>query len=104
MIRALALAAGFFFSAVHSASADTQDGEALAQSRCAQCHAIAATGESPYKDAPPFRDIMKRYPSESLAEALAEGIVVGHHAMPEFRFTPEEIDALLSYLDTLAPQ
>jgi hypothetical protein len=35
-----------------------------------------------------------------LAEALAEGIVTGHGPirMPEFVFSPEEIDDLLAYL------
>jgi cytochrome c len=54
--------------------------------------------------APPFRDLPKRYPVDHLAEALAEGIVTGHPAMPEFTFTPREIEALLSYLSSLAPE
>jgi cytochrome c len=54
--------------------------------------------------APPFRELPKRYPVDHLAEALAEGIVTGHPAMPEFTFTPREIEALLSYLSTLAPE
>jgi mono/diheme cytochrome c family protein len=52
--------------------------------------------------APPFRLLPGRYPVEHLAEALAEGIVVGHPAMPEFTFNPPEIDALLSYLQSLS--
>jgi hypothetical protein len=59
-------------------------------------------GESPMALAPPFRELPKRYPVEHLAEALAEGIVVGHPAMPEFTFAPPEIDALLSYLQGLS--
>jgi mono/diheme cytochrome c family protein len=53
--------------------------------------------------APPFRDLAKRYPVENLAEALAEGIVTGHPAMPRFTFEPREIDALLAYISSLAP-
>lgn len=53
--------------------------------------------------APPFRDLPKRYPVENLAEALAEGIVTGHPAMPRFTFDPPEIDALLTYIASLAP-
>ncbi|HWL21031.1 MAG TPA: cytochrome c, partial [Bradyrhizobium sp.] len=34
-------------------------------------------------------------------EALAEGIVTGHPAMPEFQLSPDEIHDLLSYLKTL---
>lgn len=70
------------------------------------CHAVSGTGESPYPPAPPFRNLSLRYPVENLAEALAEGIGVGHSGqvqMPEFVLTPAEIDDLLSYLETLEP-
>jgi cytochrome c len=53
--------------------------------------------------APPFRDLAKRYPIENLAEALAEGIVTGHPAMPRFTFEPREIEALLTFIATLTP-
>jgi mono/diheme cytochrome c family protein len=77
-------------------------GRAIAEAKCARCHAIAMKGESPMALAPPFRELPTRYPVEHLAEALAEGIVVGHPAMPEFTFAPPEIDALLSYLQSLS--
>jgi mono/diheme cytochrome c family protein len=76
-------------------------GRAIAEKNCARCHAVGATGESPLKPAPPFRDLPQRYPVENLAEALAEGIVTGHPAMPEFTFQPDEIDALLTYIASL---
>jgi mono/diheme cytochrome c family protein len=78
-------------------------GEAIAQRLCARCHAIRAQGESPLGLAPPFRELPKRYPVENLAEALAEGIVTGHPAMPRFIFEPREIEALLAYMSSLAP-
>lgn len=53
--------------------------------------------------APPFRSLSQRYPVEHLAEALAEGIVTGHPAMPQYKFKTAEIDALLAFLDSLAP-
>jgi mono/diheme cytochrome c family protein len=88
-----------------SAAADErakERGYAIAKAKCARCHAIAAKGVSPMADAPPFRELHQRYPVEHLAEALAEGIVVGHPAMPEFTFAPPEIDALLSYMQSLS--
>jgi len=78
-------------------------GEAIARQHCARCHAIGQTGESPMGLAPAFRELPKRYPIEFLAEALAEGIVTGHPAMPRFVFDPREIDALLAYMGSLAP-
>jgi mono/diheme cytochrome c family protein len=99
----LAATAGWHAPAVAQSSPEAQ-GEAIAQRLCARCHAIKREGESPMGRAPPFRELPKRYPVDHLAEALAEGIVTGHPAMPEFTFTPREIDALLSYLSTLAPK
>jgi mono/diheme cytochrome c family protein len=101
----LALTVIAFASMAGSVAAQTAEepGKALAEKHCARCHAIGQTGDSPFKPAPPFREVVTRYPVESLAEALAEGISVGHHAMPEFTFTPEQIEDLLSYLDTLKP-
>jgi mono/diheme cytochrome c family protein len=86
-------------------AADTprERGRAIAEAKCARCHAIGTKGESPIALAPPFRVLPQRYPIENLAEALAEGIVVGHPMMPEFRFDPPEIDALLTYIDSLSP-
>ena len=63
-------------------------GRAIVEQKCARCHAIGATGESPHPKALPFRFIVKRYPVEDLAEALAEGIVSGHPDMPVFAFEP----------------
>lgn len=79
-------------------------GKALAEANCQKCHATGAEGPSPLADAPPFREIVKKWPPENLAEALAEGIVVTHEGveqMPGFQFEPEEIDNLIAYLNTL---
>ena len=76
-------------------------GEAIAHKHCARCHAIGEADSSPMGLAPPFRDLSSRYPIETLEEALAEGIVVGHPAMPRFTFEPREINALLTFIDGL---
>ncbi len=82
-------------------SSPSARGEAIAQKLCARCHAIGNVGASPMGLAPPFRELSKRYPIETLAKALAEGIIVGHPAMPRFTFEPREIDALLTYMSGL---
>ncbi|MBI1384636.1 MAG: c-type cytochrome [Rhizobiales bacterium] len=76
-------------------------GRLLVEERCARCHAVGRDGASPFPEAPPFHEIVARYPVEGLAEAFAEGITVGHPAMPEFVLPPEEITDLLTYLDDL---
>ncbi|WP_291865791.1 cytochrome c [Bradyrhizobium sp.] len=84
-----------------AASPAEQRGKTFALTNCARCHSIDRTTPSPLKVAPPFRTLHKRYPIESLAEALAEGIVTGHPTMPEFRLEPDQIHDLLSFLKTL---
>jgi cytochrome c len=76
-------------------------GYALLQTNCARCHAIGMDGESPHREAPPFRAVMKSYAASSLAEALAEGLITGHPDMPEFSFPPEDVGAIVRYLQTL---
>jgi mono/diheme cytochrome c family protein len=78
-----------------------QRGLALATANCARCHSVDKVTVSPLKIAPPFRDLHKRYPVESLEEALAEGIVTAHQNMPEFRLDPGEVGDLISYLKWL---
>jgi len=85
-------------------SGNIASGRAFAQRHCATCHAIGRTGSSTYAPAPPFRTLHERYKVENLAEALAEGIVVGHtgeRQMPQFVLSPAEIDDLIAYLKSL---
>ena len=77
-------------------------GQALVEENCARCHAIGRDDKSPHEKAPPFRDVVEIYPSENLAEALAEGIVSGHPDMPVFQFEPPQIEAFLGYLNSLS--
>lgn len=99
------LSAGFLAVAGPTSADDGEDpiarGGALATERCADCHAVGRTGASPLAEAPPFRDLHLRYPVEHLAEALAEGIAVGHPAMPQFVLEPHEVEALILYLQSL---
>jgi len=78
-----------------------QHGLAILQKNCARCHALGLTGTSPHPQAPPFRDVVSRYPVEDLEESLAEGIVSGHPDMPEFTFDADQIDAIVAYLNDL---
>ncbi|QWG25906.1 cytochrome c [Bradyrhizobium sediminis] len=84
-----------------AASPAEQRGRAFALTNCARCHSIDRTTPSPLKIAPPFRTLHNRYPIETLAEALAEGIVTGHPTMPQFQLEPDQINDLLSFLKTL---
>jgi mono/diheme cytochrome c family protein len=84
-----------------AASPQEQRGKTFALNNCARCHSIDKLSPSPLKIAPPFRTLHKRYPIETLAEALAEGISTGHPTMPAFQLDPDQIGDLLAYLKTL---
>ena len=84
-----------------AASPQQQRGKTFALNNCAKCHSIDRVSPSPLKIAPPFRTLHKRYPIETLGEALAEGISTGHPTMPEFRLETDQISDLLAYLKTL---
>lgn len=76
-------------------------GRAIAQTQCGSCHAIGSSGESALPEAPPFRQLSRHYRLATLEEALGEGISVGHPAMPEFQFDPDDVDALIAYLNAI---
>jgi len=76
-------------------------GEALLAKDCSRCHATARTGESRHPQAPLFRTLAKRYPIESLEEALGEGIISGHPDMPEFKFEGDDVGAIIAYLKSI---
>jgi cytochrome c len=84
-----------------AASPQEQRGKIFALNNCAKCHSIDKVSPSPLKIAPPFRTLHKRYPIETLGEALAEGIYTGHPTMPAFQLEPDQIGDLLAYLKTL---
>lgn len=83
------------------AGPDLEHGRKLLQTNCAGCHAVGLDDYSAHRDAPEFRKLAERYPIDSLAEALAEGIVTGHPDMPEFQATPEQIDDIIAYLKSI---
>jgi cytochrome c len=90
-----------FFSDTLADSPDPQRGKTFARTNCARCHSIERSGSSPLSPAPPFRELHKRYPVETLEESLAEGIVTGHAGMPEFELSPDQIDDLIAFMKTL---
>ena len=76
------------------------DGEALVRQNCASCHGVTQEDASPNPRAIPFRFLGRLYPIEHLEEALAEGIMVSHE-MPEFVLEPEQVTALIQYLNAI---
>lgn len=90
--------AGAAFAAEDEA---VERGRRIAQVACSDCHAVGPSGVSPRAEAPRFRELGRKYPVESLEEALAEGVVVGHPGMPQVKMTESEIGAFIAYLKTI---
>ncbi|MDP1632017.1 MAG: cytochrome c [Caulobacter sp.] len=89
-------------------------GQNLAQQNCGGCHAVA-DGASPLADAPPFRDLHRRYPAGGLSQLLEEGMLppaepqeegsrTPHPRMPTATLDTDEVAALTAYLRSLEPK
>ena len=89
------------FAVAANDTVQIKQGQAIAEANCARCHAVGPDDESVVASAPAFRELGLRYPVDTLAEGLAEGIVTGHPAMPEFELQPEDIEAFLAYLNSI---
>eukprot|EP01036_Dinobryon_divergens_P005187 gene5187-biopygen4608 len=101
LIALVSLAAPRYASGQVAARPKTESialGQTLATRNCAMCHSVGKSGASPNKHAPPFRDLHQRMEVEMLGEGLAQGILTNHPAMPEFRFAPHEVIAIIRYL------
>lgn len=105
LLKILAISTCLFCAPASLGAEETspaEKGRELAERLCAKCHATGHDGQSPMAEAPPLRTMAQKWPLESLEEAFAEGIVVGHPAMPEFTFAPDDIRNLLSYMDSVS--
>ena len=98
---AVAMAALVVISSQGVFAQSLKRGEELLTRSCGSCHAVGRSGESPTKDAPPFRTLGQRYPIDSLEEALGEGIMSGHPDMPEFSFDARDVGAIIAYLKSI---
>jgi mono/diheme cytochrome c family protein len=78
-----------------------KQGETLVSKQCGRCHGVGRADASKHPQAPLFRKLSKRYPIESLEEALGEGIISGHPDMPEFQFDADDVGAIIAYLKSI---
>lgn len=102
MMRRLAYAfAAACLAAAGANAAEPDRGEALVTRHCGGCHAVGREGKSPEPAAPPFRELHRRYDPALLEEALGEGLLTGHPMMPEFRFGPDDVQAIVRYLKSI---
>lgn len=82
-------------------STSAKRGLAIAQARCATCHAISPNDSSPNPEAPSFDDIANR---EGLTSATLRGYLRDAHNYPEamnFRINRKQVRDLSAYIVTL---
>jgi len=65
------------------------------------CHGAGDQGASRHPAAQPLRELHRRHEPEALGEALAEGILTVHPAMPIFRFEPRDVRSITLYLNEI---
>ena len=114
-ISGLAALAGVMLAAGAGEAAPTARqaaGERIARTYCSECHAVGR-GQSPLADAPPFRDLHKRYPpGGGLNDLLARGMITSetpaeeggparHPRMPQVRLDEAQIGELTAYLRSI---
>lgn len=97
----LALAAITLPAVAADDAAMIAEGKRLADINCTRCHNIAAEGESPLTDAPPFREIAKNYDREELVDGFMEGLAVRHPLMPDWDVTQPQAEALTAFVMSL---
>ena len=71
----------------------------MAQRECSFCHAIGTEGPSPRSDAPPFRIILSRYHSDTLAPSWFRIARSSRYA--GFELNPKAVDSLVVYLKSI---
>lgn len=112
----LAVLAGLASSAI-AAPPDVpriSGGQRIAQRECGACHAVAG-GASPLADAPPFRELWRRYGKGGLDALLQEGMVRprqmleegsprSHPRMPMTDLDDDQVAQLKAYLRSLEPK
>jgi cytochrome c len=101
LVIALTMLGPLPFAVAQSAPDLEKRGERLVSRYCGPCHGVGRSDASAHAQAPLFRSLGRRYPIRSLEEALGEGILSGHPDMPEFRFEPEEVGAVIAYLESI---
>lgn len=82
-------------------SEQIEAGRLIVELQCVSCHAVRSGDLSKNLVAPPLRTLAERYPVTGLPEAFAQGVLVGHPNMPNFRFSPQQIAEILAYVQSI---
>ena len=76
-------------------------GQAIAANRCATCHSIGRAGESPDREAPPFRAFAVTAPLVFEDPEINRLMTRGHPVMPDFEMSDQERADITAYVRSL---
>lgn len=77
------------------------EGRALAEARCASCHAIDSTLRSPRDKAPSFRELRVRFNGITWRRTMDEIAKGGHDEMPALALETRDVEAVEAYIKSL---
>jgi tetratricopeptide (TPR) repeat protein len=77
-----------------------KEGKSLVEAKCSRCHAVGLTDNSPNPRAPSFRKLFERHPGLALRIPLSRGIAAPHEDMPSFKFTNQQVDRIIAYINS----
>lgn len=75
-------------------------GRAIADLRCAICHATEPSGDSPRLMAPPLRTVSMSYSRLAFTKRMAQLAGDGAHDMPGYDLSRDDFDDLIAYLES----
>lgn len=76
-------------------------GRRLAETNCADCHAITRHDESANAAAPPFRHLARTRSLEALRADFLGDFFRRHPEMPEFEPTQGQADDIVDYIESI---
>jgi mono/diheme cytochrome c family protein len=79
---------------------EVTQGRHIARRVCAACHSVEAGGKSPAPKAPPFASREMRH-TAGLEGRLSRLTSEGHYDMPPQNLSPDQVRALLAYIESL---
>lgn len=78
-------------------------GEGLAKTNCAKCHSVGLSGESPNKDAPPFRSFSSYRSITLIGWELMNKDWAEHRKMQQFEITAKQTHDILEWIRWVQP-
>jgi tetratricopeptide (TPR) repeat protein len=78
-----------------------REGAALAEKNCSTCHTLRPTSVGMGKNAPAFRDIYQKHQLYALRQPVTQAILAVHEKMPQFKVSPQELDAVVAYINSI---